>query len=115
METDQLDRALIVFAATAPEFGRFGLSNHGPMAAEVLERFGRADAIGDWVAAYRENLDPAPPPADKPLGEDAWPVALGTGDDTAAAVPECRAPSMRAPHTAKVATRTTPSATQAAR
>ncbi|HUD15705.1 MAG TPA: hypothetical protein VMQ59_00530 [Acidimicrobiales bacterium] len=77
MKTDQLDRALSVFAATAPEFGRFGLSNHGPMAAEVLERFGRADAIGDWVAAYRENLDPAPSPADKPLGEDAWPVALG--------------------------------------
>ena len=77
MQTDQLDRALSVFAATAPEFGQFGLSNHGPMAAEVLERFGRADAIGDWVVAYRENLDPAPPPADKPLSEDAWPAALG--------------------------------------
>jgi hypothetical protein len=77
METDPLDRALSVFAATAPEFGQFGLSNHGPMAAEVLERFGRAGAIGDWVTAYREHLDPAPPPADKPLGEDAWPAALG--------------------------------------
>jgi hypothetical protein len=77
MQTDELDRALSVFAATAPEFGRFGLSNHGPMASEVLERFGRPDAIGGWVAAYRENLDPAPPPADKPLSEDAWPVALG--------------------------------------
>ncbi len=77
METDQLDRALGVFAATAPEFGQFGLSNHGPMASEVLERFGRTDAIADWVAAYRENLDPAPPPADKPLGEDEWPAALG--------------------------------------
>jgi hypothetical protein len=80
MDTDQLDRALSVFAATAPEFGQFGLSNHGPMGAEVLERFGRAEAIGDWVAAYRENLDPAPPPADKPLGEDAWPVALGVSE-----------------------------------
>ena len=77
METDQLDRALSVFAATAPEFGQFGLSNHGPMAAEVLERFGRADAIGEWAAAYREHLDPAPLPADKPLSEDAWPAALG--------------------------------------
>jgi hypothetical protein len=77
METDQLDRALSVFAATAPEFGQFGLSNHGPMAAEVLERFGRADAIEGWVRAYREHLDPAPPPAEKPLSEDAWPVALG--------------------------------------
>ena len=77
MKTDQLDRALSVFAATAPEFGQFGLSNHGPMAAEVLERFGRADAIGDWVANYRGQLRPAPPPADKPLSEDAWPDALG--------------------------------------
>jgi hypothetical protein len=77
METDQLDLALGVFATTAPEFGQFGLSNHGPMASEVLERFGRTDAIADWVAAYRGNLDPAPPPADKPLGEDEWPAALG--------------------------------------
>jgi len=77
METDQLDLALGVFAATAPEFGQFGLSNHGPMASEVLERFGRTDAIADWVAAYRGNLDPAPPPADKPLDEDEWPAALG--------------------------------------
>ena len=77
METDHLDRALGVFAATAPEFGQFGLSNHGPMASEVLERFGRTDVMADWVAAYRENLDPAPPPADKPLGEDGWPAALG--------------------------------------
>jgi hypothetical protein len=80
MDTDPLDRALSVFAATAPEFGPFGLSNHGPMASEVLERFGRPDAIGGWVAAYRENLDPAPAPADKPLSEDAWPVALGVAE-----------------------------------
>ena len=80
METDQLDRALSVFAATAPEFGQFGLSNHGPMAAEVLERFGRTDAIGGWVAAYAEHLDAAPAPADKPLSEDAWPAALGVSE-----------------------------------
>ena len=30
-----------------------------------------------WVAAYRERLDPAPPAAEKPLSEDAWPHALG--------------------------------------
>jgi hypothetical protein len=77
METDPLDLALSAFAATAPEFGTFGLSNHGPMAAEVLERFGRADAIADWVAGYRAQLDAAPLPADKPLSEDAWPLALG--------------------------------------
>src|ERR1700679_3167524 len=80
METDQLDRARSVFAATAPEFGQFGLSNHGPMAAEVLERFGRTDAVGGWVAAYREHLDPPPAPAEKPLSEDAWPAALGVSE-----------------------------------
>jgi len=80
METDPLDRALSDFATTAPEFGEFGLSNHGPMAAEVLGRFGRADVIGAWVAAYREQLDPAPPPADKPLDEDEWPTSLGVAD-----------------------------------
>lgn len=80
METDPLDRALSDFATTAPEFGRFGLSNHGPMAAEVLGRFGRADAIGAWVAAYREQLDPAPAPADKPLNEDEWPTSLGVAE-----------------------------------
>ena len=76
MATDPLDRALDVFAATAPEFGTFGLSNHGPMAAEVLDRMDRADTIPAWVAAYKERLDPAPP-AEKPLTEDEWPAALG--------------------------------------
>jgi hypothetical protein len=80
MQTDPLDDALSVFAATAPQFGRYGLSNHGPMVAEVLSHLGRGDAIGEWVAAYQERLDPAPPPAEKPLSEDAWPHALGDSD-----------------------------------
>jgi Questin oxidase-like len=77
MDSDLLDGALEVFAATAPEFGRFGLSNHGPMAAEVLDRLGRADVIPAWVASYKERLDPAPPAAEKPLTEEEWPAALG--------------------------------------
>jgi hypothetical protein len=77
METHPLDDALGVFAATAPEFGRFGLSNHGPMAAEVLGQLGHTDAIPAWVADYRQRLDTAPPPADRPLGEVDWPAALG--------------------------------------
>ena len=77
METHPLDDALSVFAATAPEFGRFGLSNHGPMAAEVLGQLGHTDAIPGWVADYRQRLDAAPPPADRPLGEVDWPAALG--------------------------------------
>ncbi len=79
-EPHPLDDALTVFAATAPEFGRFGLSNHGPMGAEVLGRLGHSDAIPDWVAAYAVRLDAAPPPAEKPLGEADWPTALGAAD-----------------------------------
>jgi hypothetical protein len=78
--TDQLDDALGVFAATAPQFGRHGLSNHGPMASEVLEHLGRTEAIPAWVAAYRERLDDGPPPARNPLGEAEWPAALGSVD-----------------------------------
>jgi hypothetical protein len=77
METRPLDDALIAFAATAPEFGPFGLSNHGPMAAEVLGQLGHPDAIGAWVAGYAPRLDPAPPPAARRLGDADWPAALG--------------------------------------
>jgi hypothetical protein len=79
MEIDLLDDALSLFAATAPEYGKFGLSNHGPMVAEALGRLGRPDAIPAWVASYRERLDAAPPP-EKPLTEEVWPDALGVPD-----------------------------------
>ncbi|HEY1827628.1 MAG TPA: questin oxidase family protein [Acidimicrobiales bacterium] len=79
METDRLDDALSTFAATAPEFGTFGLSNHGPMASEVLEHLGRDDAIGGWAADYARRLDEGPSPALRPLAEDDWPHALGDG------------------------------------
>jgi hypothetical protein len=73
---DALDDALTVFAATAPNYGRLGLANHGPMAAEALHYLGRSDAIERWVDQYRPRLDDAPPPASR-LVEDAWPDALG--------------------------------------
>ncbi len=79
MDPTQLDEALTVFAATAPEFG-IGFANHGPMAAEVLERLGHDDAIAGWTAAYRARLNDAPAPPDRPLGEEEWPRALGDGD-----------------------------------
>jgi hypothetical protein len=79
MESDPLDDALTAFAATAPEWGGIGLANHGPMAAEVLERLDRSGAIAGWALAYRGRLDDAPPPADRPLDEDEWPRALGDG------------------------------------
>ena len=76
METEALDDALTVFAATAPTYGSLGLANHGPMAAEALAHLGRHDAIPGWVAQYRTRLDDAPPPA-RPLTEAEWPAALG--------------------------------------
>jgi hypothetical protein len=77
VEAEQLDDALTLFAATGPEYGRFRFSNHGPMAAEVLEHLGRSDAIGAWAAAYREKLEEGPMPADRPMGDAEWPQALG--------------------------------------
>jgi hypothetical protein len=77
MESPALDDALTVFATTAPSYGRLGLANHGPMAAEALSHLGRDDAIAAWVERYRPRLDPAPAPADRPLSEEEWPEALG--------------------------------------
>jgi hypothetical protein len=80
MESPALDDALTVFATTAPSYGRLGLANHGPMAAEALAHLGRDDAIGAWVERYRSRLDPAPAPADRPLSEEEWPAALGRSE-----------------------------------
>jgi Questin oxidase-like len=80
VQPDQLDAALTLLADHAPEFGPRRLSNHGPMVAEVLGHVGRPEAIAPWVARYRTRLSPAPPPADRPLSEEAWPGALGQRD-----------------------------------
>ena len=80
MESHPLDDALTVLAATAPEYGALGLSNHGPMGAEVLGHLGHHEAIEGWVMAYAARLDVAPPPAEKPLSEADWPSALGVPD-----------------------------------
>jgi hypothetical protein len=77
MDPTPLDDALTMFAGTAPEFGSVGLSNHGPMAAEVLEQLGRSDAIGAWASKYRSRLEDGPAPSRRPLGETEWPEALG--------------------------------------
>ena len=77
--TGALDEALGVFAATAPQYGSLGLSNHGPMASEALARMGREEDIPRWVARYRTRLEDAPPPG-RPLAEQEWPSALGRLD-----------------------------------
>ena len=80
METQALDDALTVFAATAPRYGSLGLANHGPMVAEALAHLGRDDAIAGWVERYRRRLDVAPAPATRPLTEEDWPAALGQAE-----------------------------------
>ena len=80
METQALDDALTVFAATAPQYGSLGLANHGPMATEALSHLGRPEAIAGWVERYRRRLDVAPAPAARPLTEEDWPAALGQAD-----------------------------------
>jgi hypothetical protein len=80
METDPLDQALDVFAGTGPVYGPHGLSNHGPMVAEVLSTLGQASAIAPWVERYRTRLSPPPAPARAALGEQEWPSALGQAE-----------------------------------
>ena len=80
MVTAVLDHALTAFASTAPTYGRWGLANHGPMAAEALVRLGRSDVVEEWVAQYLPRLDDAPVPTQRPLTEEEWPDALGRRD-----------------------------------
>jgi hypothetical protein len=56
---EPLDEALAALHATDPEFDG-GNSNHGPMAAEVLDRQGRGDRICGWTARYLPRLDALP-------------------------------------------------------
>lgn len=70
-----LDEAYHRLQRTGPEWGG-NLSNHGPMAAEVLARRGRADLIPGWLDAYIRRLDEMPAPSD-PVTDDNWREALG--------------------------------------
>lgn len=70
-----LDEAYDRLHATGPEWGG-NLANHGPMAAEVLARRGRADVIPGWIDAYAGRLDEMSAPSD-PVTDDNWREALG--------------------------------------
>ncbi|WP_238490968.1 questin oxidase family protein [Actinoplanes flavus] len=67
---------------TGPEFGGW-LSNHAPMAAEVLIHHGHADRVHRWLDDYRDNLEPRPRGI-SPIRAEEWRDALGdptrTGD-----------------------------------
>ena len=58
---DPHDEALTLLVQHGPEFGN-GFANHAPMVVEAFGAVQRADAITAWLAGYRPNLLPAPPP-----------------------------------------------------
>jgi hypothetical protein len=61
-----------------PEWGEDRLTNHGPMAVEVLVRRGHAADVHRWVDAYVRRLDDLPR-ATGQITDRTWPAALGNG------------------------------------
>ncbi|GAA0393541.1 questin oxidase family protein [Microbispora corallina] len=79
MSSAILNEAYERFRGTGPEWGESRLTNHGPMAVEVLVRRGHEDAVHRWVDAYAHRLDDLPS-AREPIGDANWREALGDGD-----------------------------------
>lgn len=77
------DEAYARLHAWGPEFGdeggENGLSNHGPMAVEVLTRRGLGDRVETWLDRYVDRLEPMPDEADR-ITEDTWADAMGHRD-----------------------------------
>jgi hypothetical protein len=78
MGNDVLDEAYQRLHRTGPEWGENRLTNHGPMAVEVLVRRGHADAVPRWVDAYLPRLGELPAAGD-PITDATWRDALGDG------------------------------------
>jgi hypothetical protein len=75
--SDVLDEAYVRLHHWGPEWGgENGLSNHGPMAVEVLSRRGFDDQVGTWLDRYVTRLEALPGP-DDPITEDNWAEAMG--------------------------------------
>lgn len=75
MESAILDEAYERLHFAGPEWGG-NLSNHGPMAVEVLVRRGHATQVPSWIDAYLGRLDDLPAPSDA-ITDEYWPAALG--------------------------------------
>ncbi|HEX9334690.1 MAG TPA: questin oxidase family protein, partial [Pseudonocardiaceae bacterium] len=76
MTSKILDEAYERFRDTGPEWGENRLTNHGPMAAEVLVRRGHEEQVHRWVDGYLRRLDDLPAASD-PVTDDTWRDALG--------------------------------------
>jgi len=73
-----LNEALGRFHRTGPEWGESQLTNHGPMAVEVLIRRGRVGEVHRWADRYLPRLDLMPTGV-AAITEKTWPEALGDG------------------------------------
>ena len=83
MDRDTLDEAYERLHKMGPEFGgdeegNNGLSNHGPMAVEVMVRRGLDLDVEHWVDDYLPRLEELPTPSD-PISDENWRAALGDG------------------------------------
>ena len=79
MTSDVLDEAYVRLHRWGPEWGgENGLSNHGPMAVEVLSRRGYDDQVASWLDRYVARLETLPAEGD-PITEDNWAEAMGQG------------------------------------
>jgi hypothetical protein len=73
-----LDEAYERFLPTGPEWGEDQLTNHGPMAVEVMVRRGHAESVDRWVDRYIRRLDDLPAPGER-ITDQNWREALGDG------------------------------------
>jgi hypothetical protein len=78
MSDGVLTEAYERFHRTGPEWGADQLTNHGPMAAEVLVRRGRPEVVPTWVDRYVRRLDELPRATGEITGA-SWQEALGDG------------------------------------
>ena len=83
MSRQILDEAYERLHLTGPEFGgdeegNNGLSNHGPMAVEVLVRRGHEIDVPHWVDAYLPRLEELPRGSDR-ITDENWREGLGDG------------------------------------
>lgn len=82
MTDGTLDEALQRLRNTGPERNGW-LSNHAPMAVEVMSHHGHGDRVHRWIDGYFDRLE-EPPRGIRPIGADEWRDPLGdpvrTGD-----------------------------------
>ena len=77
MTSEVLDEAYVQLHRWGLEWGgENGLSNHGPMAVEVLSRRSQEDQVGSWLDGCVTRLETLPG-EDDPITEGDWAEAMG--------------------------------------